>query len=321
MNNNVHHNEDVIFTQDSLIGFIKSIKSDIRDTYHFVSIASMKSKDVSQFNDDEKEIAQIFVDLWNYDKYDQQICIINQQIGLIKDELGNINIQENQNSKRYTWIIGGNKLIFSPEEINEISNNKLSGTFQIQENNNVNRNIRIQGFNNNGDFSNYQYVQISQSDLAQILDCPNEESFKNLEYLSNLIFYWKKNNNDYERLNSFDEIKNVAILSDQNFYGEDQEGYPGIVLYYAEVEDGGGNIRTNTLECDNLFTDTATLNNLNIIGDGATSFNSSLAIKDQTEADRWIETTEGAISDGWTYNIINIIYLAYLNVLILIINF
>jgi len=44
---NIHHNEDVIFTQDSLIGFIKCIKSDIRDTYHFVSVASMKSKDVS----------------------------------------------------------------------------------------------------------------------------------------------------------------------------------------------------------------------------------------------------------------------------------
>ena len=301
---NIHHNEDVVFTQDSLIGFIKCIKSDIRDTYHFVSIASMKSKDVSLFNDDEKEIAQIFVNLWNY-KYDQQICVINQQIELIKDESGNIDIQKNQNSKRYTWIIGGNKLIFSPEETGDIAQNKLSGTFQIQENDNTNRNIRVQGFDNNGDFSNYQYVQISQSDLEQILNCPNEENFKNLEKLSHFIFYQKKDNNSYERLNSFAEIKNVAILSDQSSYGENQQGYQGIVLYYAEVEDGGGTIRTNTLECDNLFADSATLNNLNIIGDSATSFNSSLAIKDQTEADRWIETTESAISDGWTYNIIN----------------
>ena len=39
-----YHDSDVIFTEESLIGFIKSIHDNIGDNYHFVSTSDMAEK-------------------------------------------------------------------------------------------------------------------------------------------------------------------------------------------------------------------------------------------------------------------------------------
>ena len=154
---NAHHNEDVIFTQDSLIGFIKCIKSDIRGNYHFVSTNDMQMKLKSEnnnFNDDEEEINTKFPD-WET-VYLGQICIINTSYDI-------------EDNNRYTWIWADRTLKFEDKQIINDGTNKderQAGSIYVEENNGTEKYfIFVKGFDDKGNYISYKTENLSnQSD-------------------------------------------------------------------------------------------------------------------------------------------------------------
>ena len=57
-----YHDSDVIFTEESLIGFIKSIHDNIGDNYHFVSTIIMAWKSIQQ----NPEFTEYELEIMNY---------------------------------------------------------------------------------------------------------------------------------------------------------------------------------------------------------------------------------------------------------------
>ena len=174
-----YHDSDVIFTEESLIGFIKSIHDNIRDNYHFVSTREMawKRSNNINFNDDETEISNVFPAITTDPSSSQNtgatqealknawnrglagcICIINYEIE--QDE-------NNRGNGRYRWIQSGDWLRFSDtisyssgQNLNDLqhgaTDNNLCGTFRINRNNTfstVEDWVQIKGFSK-GNFSN-----------------------------------------------------------------------------------------------------------------------------------------------------------------------
>ena len=174
-----YHDSDVIFTEESLIGFIKSIHDNIRDNYHFVSTREMawKRSNNINFNDDETEISNVFPAITTDPSSPQNtgatqdalknawnrglagcICIINYEIEYDKNNRGN---------GRYRWIQSGDWLRFSDtisyssgQNLNDLqhgaTDNNLCGTFKINRNNTfstVEDWVQIKGFSK-GNFSN-----------------------------------------------------------------------------------------------------------------------------------------------------------------------
>ena len=158
-----YHDSDVIFTEESLIGFIKSIHDNIGDNYHFVSTIVMAWKSIQQnpeFTEYELEIMNYYngkreennYEYWKTNYYGR-ICVINKEI--------------EQGNGRYTWLKVGDQLEFSnlitDSEIKNSYKNKYDpndqnldiipiGTFRVQRN--YNNNILtddwiwIKGFSN-----------------------------------------------------------------------------------------------------------------------------------------------------------------------------
>lgn len=140
------HANDVQFTEDSLKGFIKKVRNNIRDNFMFASTSDMAEKNGNYdlFTDAEKEIANHFEN-WSTE-YAAKICIINKEIPY--DE-------ENLENGRYTWIRGGSLLAFKEELYNTTEWARPEGTIFIDENNGTKTHIvQIKGFDGNGNFSN-----------------------------------------------------------------------------------------------------------------------------------------------------------------------
>lgn len=153
------HANDVTFTEESLVSFIKKIHNNIGDNYHFVSTSDMaeaRSKNTNYvFTDYEKEIEDAFpssnTDIgWNKGNI-AKICIINNEFPK-KDPL---NSDANRNSGRYTWVRGGSLLKFETEITGKTKDNRPNGTIWIDENNGTTLHaVKVKGFDDSGNFDN-----------------------------------------------------------------------------------------------------------------------------------------------------------------------
>ena len=297
---NVAHDEDVIFTQDSLIEFIKAIKQDTKDTYHFVSIADMiekKSKNFQnpQFNDYESEINIVFSGgnvAWD-SAHIGEFCIINKQVSQIIQDNDNGNNDANRNSSRYTWIRGSNLLKFSPIK-NSIPNNDPSdndfvdfaGTFQVNENNDSKQySVIINGFSE-GNFDNYEYLKVAPTDIETIKNTDGLQYYKQEITNDNnkiIINYYQLQTDD-----ELNEIKNNP--EEQN------------TLYVS----GEKEVKTNNVICDNLLANKVSATTLDISGNGDNiHFHPKLLITNEDDAKRSVIMEEGSIGNIQSYSLID----------------
>lgn len=153
------HANDVTFTEESLVSFIKKIHNNIGDNYHFVSTSDMaeaRSKNANYvFTDYEKEIEDAFpssnTDIgWNKGNI-AKICIINNEFAKITP----LNSDANRNSGRYTWVRGGSLLKFETEITGKTKDNRPNGTIWIDENNGTTLHaVKVKGFDDSGNFDN-----------------------------------------------------------------------------------------------------------------------------------------------------------------------
>ena len=153
------HANDVTFTEESLVSFIKKIHNNIGDNYHFVSTSDMaeaRSKNTNYvFTDYEKEIEDAFpssnTDIgWNKGNI-AKICIINNEFVKITP----LNSDANRNSGRYTWVRGGSLLKFETEITGKTKDNRPNGTIWIDENNGTTLHaVKVKGFDDSGNFDN-----------------------------------------------------------------------------------------------------------------------------------------------------------------------
>ena len=153
------HANDVTFTEDSLVGFIKKIHNNIGDNYHFVSTSDMAEKRAGNanyvFTGYEKEIEDAFPASnntvgWNKGNI-AKICIINNEF----PKGATLNSDANRNSGRYTWVRGGSLLKFETEIAGKTKDNRPNGTIWIDENNGTTLHaVKVKGFDNSGNFDN-----------------------------------------------------------------------------------------------------------------------------------------------------------------------
>lgn len=159
MPNSSKHANDITFTEESLVGFVKKIHNNIGDNYHFVSTSDMaeaRSKNANYvFTDYEKEIEDAFpssnTDIgWNKGNI-AKICIINNEFAKITP----LNSDANRNSGRYTWVRGGSLLKFETEITGKTKDNRPNGTIWIDENNGTTLHaVKVKGFDDSGNFDN-----------------------------------------------------------------------------------------------------------------------------------------------------------------------
>lgn len=153
------HANDVTFTEDSLVGFIKKIHNNIGDNYHFVSTSDMAEKRAGNanyvFTGYEKEIEDAFPASnntvgWNKGNI-AKICIINNEF----PKGATLNSDANRNSGRYTWVRGGSLLKFETEIAGKTKDNRPNGTIWIDENNGTTLHaVKVKGFDDSGNFDN-----------------------------------------------------------------------------------------------------------------------------------------------------------------------
>lgn len=170
-----YHENDVIFTEESLIAFIKCIHDNIGDNYHFVSTINMmkeieaNSGSTIFTNKYENEINHYFED-WEIN-YPSNICIINNEIDLDPNDLDN---------GRYTWVSSSDILDFEDtinledfnfidptfQDYNEI---RSQGTILLNQNNGQNIYcIKVKGFDESGNFNNCAPISSPSNILTRL---------------------------------------------------------------------------------------------------------------------------------------------------------
>ena len=273
---NVHHNEDVIFTQDSLIGFIKCIKSDIRGNYHFVSTNDMQMKLKSEnnnFNDDEEEINTKFPD-WET-VYLGQICIINTSYDI-------------EDNNRYTWIWADRTLKFEDKQIINDGTNKderQAGSIYVEENNGTEKYfIFVKGFDDKGNYISYK-TEITNEEIQE-LD-PNIDLIDNS---GNTQYFIQEENDDIGQDIIYTRISPNQV---QSYLNNSIPVYYGNELYVADSK----LVKTNIIECDNLKADVISARNINF-----SNKDTKINIINGDEAYRYVKTNTANInSDSYNY--------------------
>lgn len=195
------HANDITFTEESLVGFIKKIHNNIRDNLMFASTSDMAENGIN--TEAEQEIASNFND-WAT-TYAAKICIINTEYPIDLDNL---------NNGRYTWIRGGSLLNFETELSNDLYNKdtRPDGTIYVDENNGTKKHvISIKGFDGYGNFSN----RVPSNSL---LDNPpsGREQWKYI--VSNILKADEVGTVDEPITDAY--IKNLHISSNGNFISD-----------------------------------------------------------------------------------------------------
>ena len=168
-----YHDSDVIFTEESLIGFIKSIHDNIGDNYHFVStidMAHMKFNNINFTNGSyEKEIADYYIgtngrENWETD-FEGCICVINEE--------------KEQDNGRYTWLKSGDFLDFKSKisHAGVLDDNNPYGTFRINRNHKKNLTdeewIEVKGFSGGNFNSQTSGDTLTTRIVTDIIGCKN----------------------------------------------------------------------------------------------------------------------------------------------------
>ncbi len=273
---NVHHNEDVIFTQDSLIGFIKCIKSDIRGNYHFVSTndMQMKIKANSNFNDDEEEINSKFSDDWKTTHLGQ-ICVINTSY-------------DTEDSNRYTWIWADRALKFEDKQIINDSVNKderQAGSIYVEENNGtIKYFIFVKGFDDKGNYISYK-TEITNEEIS-----PLDSNIDLIDNSGNTQYFIQEENDDIGQDIIYTRISPNQV---QSYLNNSIPVYYGNELYIADSK----LVKTNIIECDNLKADVISARNINF-----SNKDTKINIINGDEAYRYVKTNTATInSDSYNY--------------------
>lgn len=272
------HANDVTFTEESLISFIKKIHNNIGDNYHFVSTSDMaeaRSKNTNYvFTDYEKEIEDAFpsnnTDIgWNKGNI-AKICIINNEFAKITP----LDSDDNRNSGRYTWVRGGSLLKFETEITGKTKDNRPNGTIWIDENNGTTLHaVKVKGFDDSGNFDNsnadpakgtngtafiasdslYAYKQLGSTDYpvpqAYITNLGTSDKPVIQAYITNLGSQNKPVNNAYIanlHLTSTEDSGALIITNTKEAYRY-TSGTAGDPALYQEISDINllaGSIRT-----------------------------------------------------------------------------
>ena len=273
MANSSKHADDVIFTEDSLLAFIKKIRNNIKDNLMFASTSDMLEKETSEYTLAEQEIARNFSDLESnhWEKYHPtQICIINNEI---------LENKNNLNNGRYTWIRGGSLLKFRPEvDISEEDRN--AGTIYVEENNGAKKHVVLaKGFTDNGDYESYFDITSQDVDQVNLTLAPVDDSGKTRYFI-------------------IENEKYIGILPSYV-----QQYVNNNIPVYQEKEDHWNKIKklkTNIITCDNLNTDTLSFNNIDF--NSNTKFN----IKNSDEAFRYVSNISSTATSSYNYTKIGV---------------
>lgn len=254
------HANDVTFTEDSLVGFIKKIHNNIGDNYHFVSTSDMAEKRAGNanyvFTGYEKEIEDAFPASnntvgWNKGNI-AKICIINNEF----PKGATLNSDANRNSGRYTWVRGGSLLKFETEIAGKTKDNRPNGTIWIDENNGTTLHaVKVKGFDNSGNFDN------SNANPAK--------SANGTASIGSDIIY---------------AYKSLGTTS-----------YPVPTAYITNLS-GSGNIGSSTSPYDNGYFNNLSVKTLTISSGGSISSPGKLSVTDTTQAQRY---TSGVSTDPY----------------------